>query len=166
MFLPHKSNALLSSKPRNQYIANTMFKAGFIDTWGRGYLKIHDGFKKAGLPMPTVISHCGGTLVSFQRGYDVARGRKFVTSDGSYGGSGGSLAVVQLSDIQIKICKLVKKNPRITVNQMSEVLAVAKRTLERNLSKMQQMGVLIREGNTSAGHWVVLTEMIAGLGKK
>lgn len=158
-----------SSKPRNQFIANTMFKAGFIDTWGRGYLKIHDGFKKAGLPMPTVTSHCGGTLVSFQRGYDVARGRKFVTSDGSYGGSGGSggsLAVVQLSDIQIKICKLVKKNPRITVNQMSEVLAVAKRTLERNLSKMQQMGVLIREGNTSAGHWVVLTEMIAGLGKK
>ena len=54
--------------------------AGFIDTWGRGYKKIHDGFKKAGLPMPTVKSHCGGTLVTFQRGYDVISGRKNVTS--------------------------------------------------------------------------------------
>ena len=64
-----------SSKPRNRNIADTMFKAGFIDTWGRGYKKIHDGFKKAGLPMPTVKSHCGGTLVTFQRGYDVITGR-------------------------------------------------------------------------------------------
>ena len=69
------------SKPRNRNIVDTMFKAGFIDTWGRGYKKIHDGFKKAGLPMPTVKSHCGGTLVTFQRGYDVITGRKNVTSD-------------------------------------------------------------------------------------
>ena len=53
-----------SSKPRNRNIADTMFKAGFIDTWGRGYKKIHDGFEKVGLPMPTVKSHCGGTLVT------------------------------------------------------------------------------------------------------
>ena len=70
-----------SSKPRNRNIADTMFKAGFIDTWGRGYKKIHDGFKKVGLPMPMVKSHCGGTLVTFQRGYDVVSGRKNVGSD-------------------------------------------------------------------------------------
>ena len=34
-----------SSKPRNRNIANAMFKAGFIDTWGRGYMKIRDGFE-------------------------------------------------------------------------------------------------------------------------
>ena len=96
---------------------------------------------------------------------ECARGSD-VSSGGSPGGSGGSLTAVQLSDIQLEICKLVKKDPRITVNQMSAVLAIAKRTLERNLSKMQKLGVLIREGNTSAGHWVVLTDMIAGWWKK
>ena len=60
----------------------------------------------------------------------------------------------------------MKSYNRISTQQMSVVLSVVKRTIERDLSAMQKMGVLIREGNTSAGHWVVLTEMIAGLGKK
>ena len=41
---------------------------------------------------------------------------------------------------------------------MSVVLSVAKRTVERDLSDIQKKGVLIREGNTSAGHWVVIGE--------
>ena len=57
-------------------MADTMFKAGFIDTWGRGYSKISDGFKSAGLPVPSVKSHCGGTLVSFMRGFDVVSGTR------------------------------------------------------------------------------------------
>ena len=142
-----------SSWPRNRNIADTMFKAGFIDTWGRGYKKIREGFMKAGLPIPTVTSHCGGTLVSFQRGYDVVSGGNNVDSGGS---SGGSLAVVQLSDKQKEICKTLRANPKMTVGQLAEVLAVAKRTLERELANLQKMGVLVREGNTSAGHWVLL----------
>lgn len=43
-----------SSKPRNRNIANAMFKAGFIDIWGRGYMKIREGFTAAGIPMPKV----------------------------------------------------------------------------------------------------------------
>lgn len=56
-----------SSKPRNRNIANTMFKAGFIDTWGRGYMKIREGFEAAGIPMPKVQNFCGGVQVSVQR---------------------------------------------------------------------------------------------------
>ena len=56
-----------SSKPRNRNIANTMFKAGFIDTWGRGYMKIRDGFEAAGIPMPKVQNFCGGVEVTVQR---------------------------------------------------------------------------------------------------
>ena len=143
-----------SSKPRNRNIADTMFKAGFIDTWGRGYKKIHDGFEKVGLPMPTVKSHCGGTLVTFQRGFDVTSGRKNVTS--SVTSDVTSLSPVQLSDRQKKICELIKENPFISTQQMSVVLSVVRRTVKRDLSAMQKKGVLIREGNTSAGHWVVV----------
>lgn len=41
-------------------------------------------------------------------------------------------------------------------------LSVVHRTVQRDLAAMQKKGVLIREGNTSAGHWVVLTEKIDG----
>jgi len=147
-----------SSKPRNRNIADTMFKAGFIDTWGRGYYKIHDGFKAAGLPMPTVKSHCGGTLVSFQRGFDVALGTKFVATGAPYHVTSdiGGLYEVQLSERQQKICKMIKANPRVSVKEMSLVLSLVERTVKRDIAALQKIGVLIREGNTSAGHWVLL----------
>ena len=35
-----------SSKPRNRNIANVFYKAGFIESWGRGISKIFDGIKE------------------------------------------------------------------------------------------------------------------------
>ncbi|MGM9760636.1 MAG: ATP-binding protein [Parabacteroides sp.] len=144
-----------SSKPRNRNIADTMFKAGFIDTWGRGYKKIRDGFETAGMPMPKVQNFCGGVQVAIER-------TKFMQmsgvtdNGGNFGGSGGSLAVIQLSERQRRICDTIKNNPKVTVEQMAVALSVAKRTLERELAALQKMGVLVREGNTSAGHWVII----------
>lgn len=147
-----------SSMPRNSNIADTMFKAGFIDTWGRGYKKIREGFTKAGLAIPTVTSHCGGTLVSFQRGFDVVTGKKITSSNviSDVSSSVGSLSVVQLSDRQKKICELILKDSFISAQQMSVVLSVVKRTIERDLADLQKKGILIREGNTSAGHWEII----------
>lgn len=146
-----------SSKPRNRNIADTMFKAGFIDIWGRGYKKIRDGFEAAGMPMPKVQNFCGGVLITIER-------TKFMQisgityNGGNSGGSGGSLAVVQLSERQKKICEAIKSNPKVTVEKMAVELSIAKRTLERELAALQKTGVLVREGNTSAGHWVFIKE--------
>ena len=147
-----------SSKPRNRNIANAFFKAGFIDTWGRGFQKIRDGFEAAGIPMPKVENFCGGVRVTIQR-------TKFmqmmnVTSDvtsnvvSDVSSSVGSLSVVQLTDRQKKIREMILKDSFISTQQMSVVLSVVKRTVERDLADLQKKGVLIREGNTSAGHWL------------
>lgn len=92
--------------------------------------------------------------MTFQRGFDVVSGRKNVSS--SVSSDVGSLSVVQLSERHRKICELIRENPFISTQQMSVVLSVVKRTVERDLSALQKKGVLIREGNTSAGHWVVM----------
>ena len=68
----------------------------------------------------------------------------------------GSLSVAQLTERQRKILELIRKDSFISAQQMSVVLSVVKRTIERDLAGMQKKGVLIREGNTSAGHWIVL----------
>ena len=75
--------------------------------------------------------------------------------DGDVGSGVGSVSEVQLSDKQKRICELIANNPAISAKQMSEVLSVARRTVERDLAAMQKMGVLVREGNTSAGRWVL-----------
>ena len=90
-------------------------------------------------------------FMAIQRGHNVTSG---VTSN--VGSDVSSLSVVQLSERQREICELIKKNRFISGEQMSVVLSVVPRTIWRDLSAMQKKGVLIREGNTSAGHWVLL----------
>jgi len=72
------------------------------------------------------------------------------------GSSFSKLSVAHLTDRQKKIRELILKDAFISTQQMSVVLSVVKRTVERDLAAMQKQGVLIREGNTSAGHWIVI----------
>ena len=141
-----------SSKPRNRNIADTMFKAGFIDTWGRGYKKIREGFEKAGMPMPKVKNFCGGVQITIERSKFV---QMSATSDNTESNV-TSVSPVKLTDRQNKICDMIKDNPRISVKEMSLVLSLADRTIKRDIATMQKMGILVREGNTSAGHWVII----------
>ena len=52
------------SRPRNPLIADVCFKAGFIDSWGQGTLKIFEACENAGLPEATIASLDGGILVT------------------------------------------------------------------------------------------------------
>lgn len=56
-----------ASYPRNRNIATVFYKAGFIESWGRGYKKIREEFEKARHPVPTVEESGGGVLVTIQR---------------------------------------------------------------------------------------------------
>jgi len=147
-----------SSRPRNKNIAFAFMKAGFIESWGRGYKKIREEFEKAGLPIPTVESHCGGTLVTFKRPQNSENVGSDVGSD--VGSFGGNMAVMQLTDRQKKILELIKLNPQVSATQMSVIMSVVKRTIERDLAALQSKMIIRREGNTSAGHWVVLIDNI------
>ena len=66
------------------------------------------------------------------------------------------MSVAQQTERQQKIIDLIRINPQVSAAQMSVVLSVVKRTIERELSAMQKLGFIVREGNTSAGRWIVL----------
>lgn len=53
-----------NSRPRNPIIANACFLAGYIDTWGRGTIKIINSCKNAGLPEPLIKELNGGIEVT------------------------------------------------------------------------------------------------------
>jgi ATP-dependent DNA helicase RecG len=53
-----------NSRPRNPKIADACFLAGYIDTWGRGTLKIINACKEAGLPAPEIKEMNGGVEVT------------------------------------------------------------------------------------------------------
>jgi predicted HTH transcriptional regulator len=60
------------SRPRNPIIADVCFKAGYIDSWGRGTIKIIDACKEAGLPEAQMNEEDGGFLVTlFKTGVEL-----------------------------------------------------------------------------------------------
>ncbi len=54
------------SYPRNNNIANVFFKAGFVESWERGFKKIAEEFERAHLPLPTIEEN-GGVTATIQR---------------------------------------------------------------------------------------------------
>ena len=67
----------------------------------------------------------------------------------------GDMSETKLTERQQKILNLIKESPTITGKQMSETLSVSQRTIERDLSAMQKLGVLKREGKDNDGTWIV-----------
>ena len=69
----------------------------------------------------------------------------------------GDMSETKLTERQQKILNLIKVSPTITGKQMSETLSVSQRTIERDLSALQKLGVLEREGKDNDGMWVICT---------
>ena len=56
-----------SSRPRNPKLANAFFRAGFIESWGRGIEKIRNAGNEEGMSMPSIQAEMGGLSVRFFR---------------------------------------------------------------------------------------------------
>ncbi len=149
------------SMPRNPKIANAMFKAGFIDTWGRGYRKIYTGFQNNGLPIPTVGNHFSGVQIVIERTVF----KRFNSNVGNDVGNnvGSNVGNNAMTSTQKKIAErcnaikdIVRDNPFVTALQLSEALDVSDRTIERDIAKMQETGILVREGDRNGGRWIII----------
>lgn len=117
-----------SSYPRNHNIANVFYKAGFVESWGRGFKKIAEEFERAKLPLPMIEENGGGVMAIIQR-------KTIDEVIAERGGDGG-----------------------VNVGEMSETMSVTQRTIERDLSVLQKAGIIRHEGRANAGVWVILEQ--------
>jgi ATP-dependent DNA helicase RecG len=62
----------------------------------------------------------------------------------------------KLTERQCNILNAVMKSPTITGQQMSEMLSVSQRAIERDLSYLQNNGILKYEGKVNDGAWVIM----------
>ena len=171
---PETIEANHASYPRNKNLAYAFFKAGFIESWGRGWKKICDGFQDAGLPKPTIESKQGGVLVTFQR-----NNVNLKMTDGSQIGSQTSTDVVdrvvdkytnKLTERQQLILRaihafvvehvvegVVEDGVEIpTARSIAKQLETSPRTIQRELAYLQSQNIIIRRGNDYGGHWEII----------
>ena len=146
-----------SSYPRNRNIANAFYKAGFVESWGRGFKKIAEEFTRAQMPMPVIEENGGGVLAIVQRKAARDVGVNVGVNVGlNVGLNVGDVSEMKPSDRQCVIISIIKSNPCVTVKQMSETLSVTSRTIERDLASMQKAGIVRHEGSDKTGIWVIL----------
>lgn len=129
-----------SSMPRNPIIADVCFKAGYIDTWGRGTLKIYNSCKEAELPEPEIQPLDGGVLVTLYKDY--------LNEE--------QLKKLGLNDRQIKAVEFVKTNGRISNKEYQELNSTSKKTASRDLSELVSLNVLNSSGVVGAGAYYEL----------
>ena len=82
---------------------------------------------------------------------------KVANKSANVGSDVGSLSEVQLTERQKKICEYMRVNPFVSAKEMSEVLTVVQRTIERDIAFLQKNGIIKHHGNTSGGHWEVIS---------
>lgn len=155
----------LSSFPRNHNIANVFYKAGFVESWGRGFKKISEEFEKVKMPLPTIEENGGGVMATILRKTVDDMIAERGGNVGAFGGNNvgdmsetnvGDVEKYKLSERQKVIVTIIKSNPKVSAKQMSETLSVTSRTIERDLAVMQKAGIIRHEGTDNAGIWVVL----------
>lgn len=130
-----------SSKPHNPDIANTFFRAGYVESWGRGTIKIIDQCRKHGLPIPNFISDGSDFWVVFKK--DIFNEDYFKR--------------LKLNDRQIKAVLYVKKNGKITNSIYQNICDVSKGTATKELKELtERFNILNRKGNVGAGTFYVI----------
>ena len=139
----------VSSERRNPILANVMAQLDYMEKRGSGLTRICnetkalEGYKDNLKPMFKSTPTQFQTII-------------FATSDTqNVGDSDGDVSETKLTERQQKILNLIKESPTITGKQMSETLSVSQRTIERDLSAMQKIGVLKHEGKDNDGTWIV-----------
>ena len=139
----------VSSERRNPILANVMAQLDYMEKRGSGLTRICNETKVLEGYKDELKPKFKSTPTQFQTVI-------FASSDTqNVGDHDGDMSERKLTERQHKILNLIKESPTITGKQMSETLSVSQRTVERDLSALQKLGVLKREGKDNDGTWIV-----------
>ena len=81
---------------------------------------------------------------------------KFKTAEG-LSNNGKKTKIEKINETQENIIDLIKKNPNITQNEISNFLNINKSTVMRNINKLKEKNIIARIGSTKNGQWKILT---------
>lgn len=129
-----------SSHPRNKHIAEIFFRAGYIESWGRGIEKIITACKETELPEPVFEEAWGGVVVTFLK--------DIYTRD--------YLQKLGLNTRQIKIIIHLKEFGKINNKKYQQLFEVSRETASRDLANMVDMGFIESSGSKGAGSYFTL----------
>jgi len=67
---------------------------------------------------------------------------------------------INLSESELQIFNLIKRNNNITIPQLSTQVGINTRNIRKNIEKLKQKHILERVGSAKGGHWQILNDNV------
>jgi ATP-dependent DNA helicase RecG len=129
-----------ASRPYNPDIANALFRSGYIESWGRGTIKIIKECKEAGIPEPVFSYDSSEISVEFRK--DIYN-EKYLQS-------------LDLNERQVKSVLYVKEKGKITNSDYQTLNDVSRETATRDLKELIDKQLIKASGQKGAGAFYTL----------
>lgn len=156
LFIQDLDLAEVSSDRRNPVLANVMSQLNYMEKRGSGLTRICketiaiEGYSE------TLRPQFKSSPAQFITTIFAVRAELNVGENvGENVGVKSEMEIVELSDRQKNILKVIQSNASASAKEMSEILSVSSRTIERDLSYLKAIGKLRREGVDKKGLWVI-----------
>lgn len=147
------------SKPYNPLIAQTFFKAGFIESWGRGFEKIKKECEEYGSPLPEVEIKSSGVMVKCvpSKVYMELLGK--IKNKNEPVNDPVNEPVndpVKLEEVERKILEEIENNSNVTRKELANLLNLSETTIKRKLSNLKKYNIIERVGSDKKGFWKII----------
>ena len=141
------------SCPFNPLLANAFFRAGYIESWGRGIEKISHECREHGIGAPLYDYSMSGLMLTFQ-----ANPQHLISALGPEDARRvlGKKVGESLTPSQKRILLLLRQNTRLSALELAEEVGISSRKIEQNIARLKESGSLRRIGPAKGGHWEVL----------
>ncbi len=133
-----------SSIPYNPKVADVLFKAGMIESWGRGFDKIKEECENSNTPLPEYEISERGIMVLCKPG------EKYLKLLKKYG-----VGAKMENEPQTKLLEIIAGNPSISKKEIAERLNVSPSTVKRLITALREQGKLDYEGSSRKGTWII-----------
>lgn len=135
------------SRPYNPKIARAFFRAGYIESWGRGIQKIVDVCKEYGTSEPEYIVHSEDIMIKLSA-------VKIIDQSVSKLASKADRSALN-SALKVKVLKLLEITPTLTQKELQEMLNETRSHIQIAMKDLVSEGVIERKGGKKSGFWEI-----------
>lgn len=131
------------SRPYNPKIARAFFRAGYIESWGRGIQKIFEVCNEYGTLQPEYVVHSEDIMIKLAA---VSISDKHVLKLDSK---------AENTALKMKIVKYLQNQPTATQKELQEALNETRTHIQKIVKELVGEGKIERKGGKRFGYWEV-----------
>lgn len=131
------------SRPYNPKIAKAFFRAGYIESWGRGIQKIFEVCKEYGTLQPEYVVHSEDIMIKLSA---ISISNEQILKLDSKAGN---------TALKMKLVEYLQNQPTATQKELQEALNETRTHIQKIMKELADEGKIERKGGKRFGYWEV-----------